>query len=107
MEQIEVLLTDKAIRYLDDLVEILYNKEYFGYIESVEIYVSEIYSFIQNNISYFPSKKTPPELQNLDTEYIFYKTKSRTTWYIFFENQDNNYLITNIINNHCEEAKWL
>ena len=107
MEEINIVFTDEASSYLDDLIQILYRKEYFGFVESAEIYVSDIYYFIKDNIKDFPNKKTPSELQNLRTNYIFYKTKSRTVWYIFFEKSNEDYLITHIINNHCDEMKWL
>ncbi|WP_395053325.1 hypothetical protein [Flavobacterium sp.] len=107
MEEIKIFFSDEATSYLDDLVEILYRKEYFGFIDSAEFYVSDIYYFIKENIKDFPSKKTPTEIKNLGINYIFYKTNSRTTWYIFFEKSNSDYLITYIINNHCEEVKWL
>jgi hypothetical protein len=102
-----VVISDEALNYLDDLIEILYKKEYFGFIESAEIYVTDIYDFIFQNIKDFPSKKTPIPLNNFGSNYIFYNSNSRTTWYIFFEQKGSNYLITNILHNHCEEAKWL
>jgi len=70
-------------------------------------YVDKIIDFIENDIATFPSKKTPTALKNFGSKYIFYKSNQRTTWYIFFENKNNNFLITNIINSHCEETKWL
>ena len=103
----KIIFTDEASSYLDDLVEILYRKDYFGFIDSAEIYVSEIYYFIRENIDSFPFKNSPQELLNLGSNYIFYKTKSRTTWYIFFEKVNGDFLITYIINNNCEEAKFL
>lgn len=101
-----VLISDDASIYLDDLIEILYKKEYFGFIESAEIYVANIYDFIFQNINNFPFKKTPIKLEAFGSNYIFYKSNTRTTWYIFFEKFNDNYLVTHIINNHCEEAKW-
>jgi hypothetical protein len=101
-----VLISDDASIYLDDLIEILYKKEYFGFIESAEIYVANIYDFIFQNINKFPSKNTPIKLEAFGSSYIFYKSNTRTTWYIFFEKFNDNYLVTYIINNHCEEAKW-
>ena len=38
---------------------------------------------------------------------MFYKSNPRTTWYIFFDKEDNQYLITFITNNHTEIAKYL
>lgn len=42
----KVLISVEASNYLDDLIKVLYKKEYFGFIESAEIYVSNIYDFI-------------------------------------------------------------
>ena len=96
-----------VLDYLDDLVFILFKEEYFGFMQSSNDYVDKIIDFIENDIASFPSKKTPTALKNFGSKYIFYKSNQRTTWYIFFENKNNNFLITNIINSHCEETKWL
>ena len=107
MEEIKLIIDDEASLFLDDLIEVLYKDEYFGFVESAEGYISRIYEFIFDNIKDFPSKKTPEQLSKYSTKYIFYKINPRTTWFIFFENQNNNFFISKIINNHCEEAKWL
>ncbi len=98
---------NNVLDYFDDLIFVLFENEYFGFVESAEEYVIKISNFINANIETFPSKIAPNRLKRFGSNYIFFKINSRTTWYIFFENQDNKYLITNIINNHCEEAKWL
>ena len=91
----------------DYLVYKLFKKEYFGFLESSEIYVNRIVDFIFENIENFPHKLTPKQLKNIGSNYIFFKINPRTTWFIFFEKQNNIYLITQILNNHCEEAKYL
>ncbi|MBP4136616.1 hypothetical protein [Flavobacterium geliluteum] len=105
--KIVVFFTPDVIRYLDDLVRVLYKKEYFGFVESAEEYVSAIYDVIPERVKKIPHKKSPHSLQYLGSQYVFYKTNTRTTWYIFFEKRDQNYLITGIINNYCIEAKEL
>ncbi len=105
--KVEIIITPQVIVFLDDLVRILYKKEYFGFIESAEEYVSKIYDSINENIRLSPYKTTPHKLKYLGSKYIFYKANSRTTWFFFFENSNNNYLITGILNNHCEEVKDL
>jgi len=105
--KIKIIITPKVIIYLDDLVQILYKKEYFGFIESAEDYVSKIYDILDENIKLSTHKTTPQKLKYLGGNYIFYKSNKRTTWYIFFEKKNTNYLVTGIINNHCEEAKNL
>jgi len=104
--EVIVNYTPEVVSYLDDLVKILYKKEYFGFLESAENYVSEIYDFVPHNLKH-GHKSTPIELKHLGSQYIFYKANSRTLWYIFFESQETRYLITGIINSHCEEAKYL
>jgi hypothetical protein len=86
---------------------LLFGKEYFGFPQSAQKYVDEIVTFIVSGISSFLHKKTPTMLLYLGSNYIFYKTNSRTTWYVFFEKSEQNYLITGILNNYCIEAKDL
>lgn len=107
MEKIKVLYKSQVEDYLFDLVVILFKDDYFSYLENADSYKNNIVDFVENNIQNFPSKKTPSNLETFGSNYIFYKSNARTTWYIFFEQQDKNYLVTQILNNHCEEAKWL
>ena len=102
-----IIFQEGVLNYLDNLVYILFKEEYFGFMQSSYDYVDKIIDFIESNMATFPSKKTPAALKNFGSKYIFYKSNQRTTWYIFFENKNNNYLITNIINSHCQETKWL
>jgi hypothetical protein len=105
--KIEVVFTSDVIQYLDDLIVTLYKKEYFGFIESAEEYVSNTYHAVPERIIKTPHKKTPKGLQYLGFNFVFYKSNARTTWYIFFEKRNQNYLITGIINNYSIEAKEL
>ncbi|OXA96195.1 hypothetical protein [Flavobacterium hercynium] len=103
----KVIFKNAVLEYFDDLVFTLLKNEYFGFAESAQNYVDKIVDFIILNISNFPEKKTPKALQYLGLNYIFYKPNNRTTWYVFFEKRDQNYLITGITNNYCSEAKEL
>jgi hypothetical protein len=105
--EIKVIFTPDVIDYLDVLVRTLYKKEYFGYIETSEEYVLRIYNAVPDSIKGNVYKPTPKKLQYLGSNCIFYKANARTTWYIFFEKQDVVFLITGILNNHCEEANEL
>lgn len=105
--KIKIIYTPEVISHLDNLVKILYKKEYFGFIESAEEYVSEIYDSVPGNLRLENYKIAPKELKHLGSKYIFYKVNSRTFWYIFFESKDEKYLITGIINSHSEGAKYL
>ena len=103
----KVIFRDKVLNYFDKLVYTLFEEEYFSYYENAQLYVDKIVDFIVLEINSFPHKTTPVKLHYLGSNYIFYKSNNRTTWFIFFEKNNYNYLITGIINNHCEESKDL
>ncbi|KQB40558.1 hypothetical protein [Flavobacterium aquidurense] len=103
----KVIFKDAVLDYFDNLVYTLFKEEYFGFEESAQNYKDKIVSFMISNISSFPHKKGPKSLQYLGSNYIFYKPNARTTWYVFFEKRDQNYLITGIINNNSLEVKEL
>lgn len=103
----KVIFKDGVLIYFDELIYRLFVEEYFSYPENAKGYVDKIVDFIILEIATFPHKLTPKSLQHLGSNYIFYKSNHRTTWYIFFEKRNQNYLITGIINNHCKEAKEL
>ena len=105
--EIKVIYTPEVISYLDDLVKILYKKEYFGFIESAEDYVFQIYDSVPENLKANNYKSSPKELKHFGSKYIFYKANSRTIWYIFFENKNEKYIITGILNSHSKDAKYL
>jgi hypothetical protein len=102
-----IIIKESVIQYLDDLIFVLYDNEYFGFIDSSEIFIDKLINFIYENIEIFPSKKTPIHILYLGSNYIFYKSTQRTTWYIFFEQKNKNFVVTNIINNNSEEVKFL
>ncbi|OUD36525.1 hypothetical protein [Flavobacterium sp. FPG59] len=103
----KVIFKEEILLYFDELISILFDREYFSYEKNAILYVDKIVDFITLEINSFPHKSTPQKLRYLGTNYIFYKANNRTTWYIFFERQDSIFLITGISNNHCEEAKRL
>ena len=107
MEKITISYRTSVESYINNLIDILFEEEYFGFKINAQEYALKIVDFIESNISTFPSKKTPVQLRFFGSSYMFYKANKRTTWYIFFEKTENNYLITNIINSHSKEAKWL
>jgi hypothetical protein len=39
VEEIKLIIDEDASLYLDELIEVLYKNDYFGYIESAEQYV--------------------------------------------------------------------
>ena len=102
-----VQFQNSVLNYFDTLIFVIFEDEYFGFVESSEQYINRIVDFIHSNIDSFPSKKTPIQLQKFGRNYIFYKINPRTTWYIFFVKYNNDYFVTHLMNNHCEDANYL
>lgn len=94
-------------KYLNELSLILFEKNYFSFVESSFRYVDDLVDFIEYNLSIFPAKQTPEKLSSLGSEYIFYKANQNTTWYIFFERSDNRFMVTFITNSHSDLVKLL
>lgn len=103
MEKIIIYSPDVEI-YFKKLINVLFKKEYFGFREDAKLYVARIIDFIENNIAGYPAKNTPAELQKYGNKYIFYKANKRTTWYIFFDVDEERYFVKFITNNHTELA---
>lgn len=107
MGKVSVQYLPEVEDYLNDLTYLLFQKEYFGFLESSFKYVDNIVDFIEFNLSTFPAKRTPEHLLRNGSYYIFYKANANTTWFIFFEKLDHRYLVTYITNNHSEISKFL
>ncbi len=107
MEKIKVQYLSDVKERLRELVFVLYEKEYFSFLESSFDYVDRLVDFIEQDIATFPSKRTPDKLIKFGSNYVYYKANKHTTWYIFFEKKDNRYLVTYITNNHTEEINFL
>ena len=105
--KVSIVFRVEVIDFLDNLLFILYEKNYFNYKANASEYVLKIYDFIESNIVHFPYKESPSTIKYLGSHYIFYTSNQRTTWFIFFEVKDKEYTITAIINNHCKEANFL
>jgi hypothetical protein len=104
----KVVLYSKEIEfYLNDLIDILYHKEYFSYSENAENYVFDLKEEIENRISTNVHYSSPTQFSNLAKNYIVVSVSKRTSWYVFFDKKDNRYLVTYITNKHVEEAKNL
>ncbi len=103
----EIIYSPKFLSELDLLAKVLYQQKYFSFVEDVDAYIDKIYDFIEYNLSIFPFRKTPENLIELGSKYIFYKANQTTTWYVFFENVENRYLVTFITNSHSEIVQHL
>jgi hypothetical protein len=85
---------------LFDLVFILRDKAYFGFVETAIAYVDNIINFIYT-IARRKHKKT--KNNKFGSYYCSYKVNAATTWFICFDVEADVYLIKNITNNHTED----
>ena len=107
MEKIVIYYKPEVEFYINNLIYLLYKDNYFIFLENAIAYKDKIIDFIEDNIVQFPCRKSPKELKNFGSHYIFYNSNARTTWYIFFEKMDNQFLVTFVTNNHSEEGKFI
>lgn len=101
---------EKIIFYSDDfehsiknLIDILYQNEYFGFEDSAIFYTDKIFDFIEYNIELPISKDSPENFKKFGEKFLKYKANNRTTWYIFFDQKGNKFLVNHILNNHHQD----
>ena len=101
-----VIFIPKALNYLEKLVIILYEKEYFCFLETSKKYVDEL---IDEILTTLPTKHYKPAPNHFDKygkgmKYASFRKNKSTTWYIFFKTYEENgktfYLVRYISNNH-------
>jgi len=101
-----VIILPKVLDYLENLVILLYEKEYFGFLEASQSYVKEMLLDVKTHL---PTKQHKPAPKYFDKygknmEYAIFPKNRRTTWYVFFKTYERNgekiYLVRYIANNH-------
>jgi len=104
----KVLFSPEVQRFYNELEIILYEKGYFSYEESANIYVDDLIFDIKNNLPKLKHKPAPQHY-NKYGKALYYATftkSKRTHWYVFFskyiENGETIYLICYLGNNHTE-----
>jgi hypothetical protein len=103
-----VIYHKQVVNYLNELVDTLYEQNYFGFKESAYNYVNWILNRIENNIAISPHKKAPEYFSKYGKNlyYINIKKNSQTTWYVFFNHETDLFHVHYISNNHMI-AKYL
>ena len=101
-----VLVSPEVRSYLYELSLLLYEKDYFGFLESAERYVEELFTDITTTLPYRLKRPAPPYFQRYGKKLLYATfTKNKTTqWYVFFnvdlENNEIVYLVRYISINH-------
>ncbi len=102
----KVLTTPEVRQYFKELSYVLYEKDYFSYLDYAERYVEDLFVDIQTNLPRLPHKPAPPHFDKYGKGlfYAAFRKNKQTTWYAFFTKyQDNGntiYLVRYIANNH-------
>jgi hypothetical protein len=93
-----------VVTQFNDLIDILYEQNYFGSMEYAKKYVVSLKDYIEKHIPFLLKKPAPPYFDKYGKtmKYITYNSTKQTTWYIFFQQTGNRYLIRYITNNHLE-----
>ena len=98
-----------------ELIDILFQKGYFGFLDEAKGYVSEIEQYFETEIPKLHrlglNKKAMPYFNKYGNNLFFAayrRTKSRTTWYAFYEIFGKRYFkVVHIMNNHTEESAYI
>jgi len=108
----KVHTTPEVKLYLNDLISILFEKEYFGFEDSAHKYVDDLIDEIENNLSLKPHKPAPKYFDRYGKNmyYASFRKNKQTVWYAFFtkyqdENNEIIYLIRYISNNHMDAQR--
>jgi len=99
-----VKFSDNVSSYFDDLTTTLFWQDYFGFIDSALQYVLDMKNYIETYISILPTFAAPRYFDKYQKgmKYMMYHANKQTTWYIFFKQKYNQFMIYYITNNHFE-----
>ncbi len=103
----KVILQKEVLDFLEELIFKLFEKDYFGFEESAVEYVFNILYFAKKSIPNNNHKTSPFALQKFGSHYVTYQANNHTSWYIFFERNAEQYIVTGILNNHQPETRFL
>jgi hypothetical protein len=97
-----VIFSPEASDYLADLVEVLYDNDYFGFKDAAKKYVQYLSIEIKTTIDRKSKKQAPPYFNRYGKglQYSIFKKNNNTSWYVFFNHEDDIYYIRYIGNNH-------
>lgn len=102
----KVLFMPEVRQYFQELQEVLFEKEYFGFEEFAVQYVRDLILDIEKTLPQRVSKVAPPFFNRYgrNLRYATFRKNRNTQWYAFFnkyqENGDIIYVVRYISNNH-------
>jgi len=98
----KVLYLPEVEIYLYELIELLYSKGYFSFPDQAINYVLKIRQYIESSIVTAHKRRSPDYFSKYGENmfYFIYRANANTSWYIFFQQNADIYLIRYITNNH-------
>jgi len=98
----EIVFSKKVELYLDELMLLLFEEGYFGFPDSAKSYVDRLIAFIEQHVGIQSSRNAPNFFKRFgkNLKYITFHANKRTSWYIFYQERNNIFLIKHITNNH-------
>jgi hypothetical protein len=98
----KIVFDSEVEKYLYQMVDILYNEEYFGFKENAYQYVDDLIDDIAYNIGSKQKRPAPPYFDRYgeNMSYAVFRKNKNTQWYVFFNYDDGIYYIRYIGNNH-------
>jgi plasmid stabilization system protein ParE len=101
---ITVLYVPKVSEYLNNLVNILYEKDCFGYREAAKKYVIDLRDKIELSLPLLTPRlpRYRRKIYGKHTKYITIRKNRFTSYYIFFLQKADKYIVTYIGNNHTD-----
>ena len=106
--QTQVKATQAVSKYFNNLIDILYENDYFGFEEDAIRYVTDLFEDIKTNLPTKTRKPAPEYFMKFakDLYYAKFKTNRHTMWYVFFTIHYDKFskmqtlLIRYVSNNH-------
>jgi len=88
----QIIFSKKVELYLNELMLLLFEKDYFGFPDSAKSYVDLLISFAEQHIGILHGKDAPAFFQRFgyDLKYITFHANKRTSWYIFYQERNNS-----------------
>ena len=115
-EKNDHVVFDENVKFIFfELIDVLYQKGYFGFLDEAKEYVLEIEQYLKTELPKLHrlrlSKKAMPYFSKYGDNLFFVsyrRVKTRTTWYAFYEIFDTRYFkVVHITNNHTKEAAYI
>ena len=101
-----VLVLPEVRQYLSELIWVLFDNDYFGFLESAEDYVESLFEDIKTTLPNRQKRPAPPYFQRYGKNmfYATFRKSKHTQWYVFFNIYEKNgeltYVVRYISNNH-------